>query len=148
MLQRGYDGDCWHGPNLRAVLAGVHMQDAIRTFPPLTHSIWGIVNHLAAWIEVVIRRIDERRAIEEPATGDFPPVTEESDTSWATALAQLDKQHRALLELIENLHAARLDEIVAGKNYPIAEMLCGTAEHYAYHAGQIALLKKLAGVHS
>ena len=32
-----------------------------------------------------------------------------------------------------------------GKAYPVAVMLHGTAQHYAYHAGQIALHKKLTG---
>ena len=38
---------------------------------------------------------------------------------------------------------ARLDETVPGKDYPVAVMLHGTTQHYAYHAGPIALLKKL-----
>jgi hypothetical protein len=31
----------------------------------------------------------------------------------------------------------------AAGDYPAAVQLHGTAQHYAYHAGQIALLKKL-----
>ena len=36
-------------------------------------------------------------------------------------------------------------ETVPGKDYPVAVMLHGTVQHYAYHAGQIALLKRLVG---
>jgi hypothetical protein len=36
-------------------------------------------------------------------------------------------------------------ETVAGETYPVAVTLHGTTRHYAYHAGRIALLKKLAG---
>lgn len=55
--RRAYDGDCWHGPPLRGVLAGVDAATAASAHPLLTHSPWAMVNHLAAWVEVVIRRI-------------------------------------------------------------------------------------------
>ena len=113
--------------------------------PQLAHSIWALVNHLAAWVEVVARRITERKAILTPDAGDFPPVSDRGDAAWESALENLDRQHRQLLDVIAGLDAARLDETVPGKDYPAAVMLHGTAQHYAYHAGQIAILKKLSG---
>jgi uncharacterized damage-inducible protein DinB len=142
-LRRAYDGDCWHGPPLREVLKGVSAVSAAAKHPRLVHSIWALVNHLSAWVEVVARRITEKRAIMTPDAGDFPPVTETSEGAWAAALEDLDRQHRKLLDVVAGLDAARLDETVPGKDYPAAVMLHGTAQHYAYHAGQIALLKKL-----
>ena len=144
-LRRAYDGDCWHGPPLREVLKGVSAETAQALHPQLAHSIWALVNHLAAWVEVVARRITGRKAILTPDAGDFPPVSDPGDAAWESALENLDRQHRRLLEVIAGLDAARLDETVPGKDYPAAVMLHGTAQHYAYHAGQIALLKKLAG---
>jgi hypothetical protein len=38
-----------------------------------------------------------------------------------------------------------LDTTVPGKDYTYAVMLHGAAQHVLYHAGQIALLKKLTG---
>lgn len=143
-LRRAYDGECWHGPPLRDVLSGVAAATAAAKHPPLVHSIWALVNHLAAWVEVVARRITEWRAITEPDAGDFPPVTDTSAVAWAAALEHLDRQHRKLLEVVAGL-GAKLDAVVPGKDYPVAVMLHGTVQHYAYHAGQIALLKKLAG---
>jgi hypothetical protein len=144
-LRRAYDGDCWHGPPLREVLAGVTAATAAARHPQLAHSIWALVNHLAAWVEVVARRITEWRAVVEPDAGDFPPVTDTSEAAWAAALEHLDRQHRRLLDVVAGLDAARLDATVPGKDYPVAVMLHGTAQHYAYHAGQITLHRKLAG---
>jgi hypothetical protein len=144
-LRRAYDGECWHGPPLREVLAGVTAATAAARHPQLAHSVWALVNHLAAWVEVVVLRISERRAIRLPDAGDFPPVTDTDDAAWAAALDTLDRRHRQLLDVVAGLDAAKLDEIVPGKTYPVAVMLHGTAQHYAYHAGQIALLKKLVG---
>jgi len=142
-LRRAYDGDCWHGPPLREALKGVTATKARALRPELAHSAWALVNHLAAWVEVVTRRVIERRAIATPAAGDFPPVTDTSAGAWAAALDSLDRQHRRLLEAIAGLDPARLDETVPGKDYPTAVMLHGAAQHYAYHAGQIALLKRV-----
>ena len=142
-LRRAYDGDCWHGPPLREVLKGVSAKAAAAKHPKLAHSIWGLVNHLAAWVEVVATRATERRAIMTPDAGDFPPATDTSEKAWSAALENLDRQHRNLLGVVAGLDAAKLDETVPGKDYPVAVMLHGTAQHYAYHAGQIALLKKL-----
>lgn len=143
-LRRAYDGDCWHGPHLRAALEAVTAEAAATRHPPLVHSVWAMVNHLAAWVEVVAIRITERREAVEPEAGDFPPVTDTSEEAWSAALDDLDRQHKKLLGVVADLDAARLDEIVPGKPYPIAVMLHGTAQHYAYHAGQIALHKKLS----
>jgi hypothetical protein len=144
-LRRAYDGDCWHGPPLRATLKGMTATAAATRHPPLVHSVWAMVNHLAAWVEVVAIRIIERRAAVEPEAGDFPPVTDTSEAAWTATLDNLDQQHRKLLDVVAGLDAARLDETVPEKPYPVAVMLHGTAQHYAYHAGQIALHRKLVG---
>ena len=71
-LERGYDGDAWHGPPLRKVLDGVTAEAASARPIPGGHSIWEIVVHLSAWDDVVARRIEEGRAVEEPDGGNFP----------------------------------------------------------------------------
>jgi hypothetical protein len=144
-LRRAYDGDCWHGPPLREVLKGIPASQAAAKHPQLVHSIWALVNHLAAWVEVVANRITEWRPITGPDAGDFPPVTDTSEAAWSAALDNLDRQHRHLLDVVAGLEAAKLDATVPGKPYPVAVMLDGTAQHFGYHAGQIALLKKLVG---
>jgi hypothetical protein len=127
------------------VLEGVTAQSAAARHPQLGHSIWALVSHVAAWVEVVTLRIAEWRPIETPEAGDFPPVADTTEAAWAAALDDLERRHGALLRVVGSLEAARLDETVPGKNYPVAVMLHGTAQHYAYHAGQIALLRRLVG---
>ena len=142
-LNRGYDGDAWHGPPLRKVLDGVTADVAYAQPIPGGHSIWEIVVHLSSWDDVVTRRIDERRAIEAPVGGDFPPVIGSGADAWSDALRELDYQHARLVETVSNLGAERLYETVAGKDYSLAHMLRGVMQHMAYHAGQIALVRKL-----
>ena len=143
-LERGYDGDAWHGPPLRKVLVGVTADIAASRPIPEGHTIWELVAHLSAWDGVVADRILERRAIETPETGDFPLVTEGGPEAWAEALRKMDREHARLVETVSGLDPARLQETVAGKGYSTAHMIRGVMQHMAYHAGQIALLRKLA----
>jgi hypothetical protein len=99
-LRRAYDGDAWHGPPLREVLKGVTAAVAVRKHPQLAHSVWVLVNHLSADIDLVTRRITEWRAIGE--TEDFLAVTDSSESAWAAALENLDRQHRTLLSRSPN----------------------------------------------
>jgi hypothetical protein len=142
-LARAFDGDSWHGSPLQEVLKGVTAQQAAATHPQLAHSMWGLVLHLTAWIEVVTLRLSDRRPIHTPQAGDFPAVVETSVDAWKKTLDELKRQHLNLLNALADLRPEKFDEIVPGMNYPAAVMLHGTSQHYAYHAGQIALLKKL-----
>jgi len=143
-LHRAYDGAAWHGPSFREVLADVTAAVAARRHPVLTHSIGTLVRHVSAWVEVARRRIVEWQPIDVPPAEDFP-IADGSPAGWEAALAELDHRVRALRELVVGLDTARLDATVPGKDYPVAVMLHGTAQHLAYHAGQIAQLKKLLG---
>ena len=115
-----------------------------RIIPNSSTPISARVNHLAAWVEVVARRITEWRAI-LARRRRFPAVADTGDEAWAAALDNLDRQHRNLLDVVARLDAAKLLEVVPGKDYAVAVMLHGTAQHYSYHAGQIALLKEAGG---
>lgn len=93
------------------------------------------------------RRLDgDRRA---PARGiafdpspseDYPDVT---GTPWEELVRRLDRAHQSVLTRVDLLTEADLDRNVAGKSYSVAFMLNGLAQHTTYHAGQIALLKKI-----
>ncbi len=144
-LERGYDGDAWHGSPLRKILDGVTAEAAAKQPVPGGHSIREIVLHLAAWENVVVRRIEEGTAIESPDEGDFPKVDSAGADAWESALKLLDARHARLLLAVSGLDSSRLSEAVVGKNYRIDHMLRGAVQHMAYHAGQIALIKKLIG---
>jgi hypothetical protein len=144
-LHRAWDGDCWHGQPLQDVLREVTAGVAAVKHPQLAHSIWGLVHHLTVWVEVVRLRIGRPDPLLEPDRGNFPPVTDSSPEAWESAVRELGSQIGQLRELVGTLSPAALDEIVPGKDDTVVVALHGTAQHLAYHAGQIALLKKLVG---
>ena len=132
----------WHGAALRKILAGVTAEHAVASPIPGYRSIWELVLHISHWQEVFRLRI-EGTAMSLPAEGDWPPVRNTSEAAWQEALAFLDQVHEKLIGSVSALKDSDLDRIVPGKPYTIAWMLHGLVRHHVYHAGQIAMIKRL-----
>ncbi len=140
-LKRAFEGEAWHGPSLRELLAGVTAEIAARKPLAQAHSIWEILLHVAAWENAVRRRL-EGEAVALSDEEDWPAVHDTSEAAWQNALAAVENGQRQLRETIRRLSDAQLGDIVPGKNYSVYFMLHGVIQHDLYHAGQIALLKK------
>jgi uncharacterized damage-inducible protein DinB len=142
-LRRAFEGGAWHGPSLQEVLAGVTAERAAARPINDAHSIWEIVLHLAAWDAVVRRRLEGER-VATPTEVDWPPPTDTSEAAWSKTLEQLKTNHAELRRAVSRLDDSRLDDILPGVNqqWPVYITIHGSIQHYLYHAGQIALLKK------
>ena len=109
------------------------------------HTIWELVLHIAAWDGAVLRRLGGA-AVELSDAENFPAVTDSSEAAWRAALAQVRRVHEQLVAAVAALPDSRLDDKVPGKegaHYTFYYMLHGVVQHELYHAGQIALLKKM-----
>jgi hypothetical protein len=138
-LHRALFGEAWHGPALQQVLEGVGAAQAAAHPIPSAHSIFELVKHLHAWIVVVDRAVRGGEYERIEGDRDWPPVFDESEAAWVDALAELEHCARSLEEAVRALPPDRLGD-GDGSFY---NMLHGTAEHLAYHAGQIRLLARL-----
>lgn len=142
-LKRAHQGEAWHGPCLRELLADVSPAQAARKLAPDAHSIWELVEHIIVWEEIVRRRLAGEIVIDVPNEIDFPTVNNASETAWQATLQRLADGNQALRDGIKECADAKLEEIVPGMEYTNYFMLHGVIQHTLYHAGQIALLKKL-----
>ena len=114
---------------------------------PITraHTIWELVLHIAAWDGAVLRRLSGT-AVTLSDAENFPSVTDTSEAAWLRTLAEMRRVHEELVRAVSTFPDSRLDEIVPGKegtHYTFYYMLHGVVQHELYHAGQIALLKKM-----
>ena len=144
-LRRAFSGEAWHGDSLFEILEGVTAKQAAARPIKNAHAIWELVLHIAAWDNAVLQRLGGV-AVELSATQNFPPVTDASETAWRKALAEVRRVHEELVKAVSVLPDSQLDEMVPGKegaHYTFYYMLHGVAQHELYHAGQIALLKKM-----
>jgi uncharacterized damage-inducible protein DinB len=141
-LHRAHCGDAWHGPSLKEILANVSAATALARPAPGVHTSWEIVRHITAWLGACGRRL-QGEALDLTPDQDWPAGSDTSDAAWQAALEALDAATDALEKRIAALPADGLRKGVAGANYSVRFMLEGVVQHHLYHAGQIALLKKL-----
>ena len=142
-LKRAFEGDAWHGPAVLEVLEGVSASAAASKPVAGAHSIWELVLHIAAW-DGAIRRRMKGQALQLSPEQDFPPVKDTSDAAWRSAVDSLKQNHTELIAALVAMPDYRLTATVPGKDYDFYHMLHGAVQHELYHAGQIALLKKVA----
>lgn len=152
-LARAYDGDPWHGTAVVRILDGLSCADAHVHPIPDAHSIWELVLHMAAWTGEVRRRLEGGEPA-EPAEGDWPaPPPAPDDAAWRDAKNRLRSAHESLLATLTQTPPSRLPRVVGtpkrdpamGSGVTCEIMLHGLAQHHAYHAGQIAILKRALG---
>ena len=153
-LARGVDGDAWHGDSVSVILRDVTAATAAARPYDGTHSIWEVVRHMTAWTNEVARRLDGHPA-GEPLEGDWPSPGGDAEDDWTRDVAAFTDANRRLIQKVATLSDAALRaspvdrrDRAAGTGVTYAVTLHGLAQHHAYHAGQIALLKKLARVRS
>jgi nicotinate-nucleotide pyrophosphorylase (carboxylating) len=142
-LRRAWDGDAWHGPPLAKILAGTTAVTAVTRPGAGAHSIAEIVLHLTTWHEVALRRL-QGEEYEPPAGENWPEVTSLGEPAWQNVLFELRRSFENLCVALEDLEEEQLVGPAPGKDYSVYVLLHGVVQHNLYHAGQIALLKKLA----
>ena len=148
-LQRALEGDPWHGDSASAILRGVTAQIAAARPPGGAHSIWEIVRHMTAWTNEVARRLDGH-APGEPQEGDWPVPAGSSADDWQRDVAALTDANRRLIDKLRAidehaLHAPPVErrDRESGSGMTHYMTLHGLSQHHAYHAGQIAILKRI-----
>jgi uncharacterized damage-inducible protein DinB len=141
-LRRAFEGDAWHGPALLALLKDVDATTAAAKPSPDVHSIWELVLHIAVWDAASIRRLSGEKT-QPTGVDNFPIVPKPTEAAWRKAVAAAKRTHDALVKTVKAMPESRLRERVPGKKYDFYFMLHGVVQHELYHAGQIAILKKL-----
>jgi uncharacterized damage-inducible protein DinB len=147
-IRRAFEGSAWHGDSMLELLADVNAKTAAARPIKDAHSIWEILLHVAAWDDVVARRTGGT-AVTLTDEQNFPTVTDTSEAAWSRAIESTKKTHHELIKAVAAFSDSRLTDQVPGKTenyYNFYYMFSGIVQHELYHAGQIALLKKVAVV--
>ena len=150
-FERAHDGDPWHGSPVKEILRGLTHEQAARRPPNGAHSIWALVLHMTGWRNEVARRAAGEAAA-EPAGGDYPDIGDPTEGRWKDALEALDASHARLVTIVEGLSDDHLLKPTNDpRNRPLGTgvtyyvLLHGIVQHDAYHAGQIAILRRVLG---
>lgn len=147
LLDTAYDRVSWHGPNLRGSLRGVTLAQAAWRPAAGRHNIWELLVHAAYWKYVAWRRLTGAQRGSFPLAGSnfLTRPIERSAQAWRADLDLLDDTHRTLRAAVAKIPARQLDRPSGQSGVTNRALATGVAAHDLYHAGQIQLLKRLAG---
>ncbi len=143
-VRRAAEGGAWHGPSVLENLEGVTATVAAAHPLAGAHSVWEILNHVTAWNRAVARRLGGER-VELEGEADWPPVRDASETAWQAAVEDFRASLAELRTKLKSMGNEELGMPVPGREHNNWFMLNGVVQHYAYHGGQIAVLRKAAG---
>lgn len=144
LLDEGYDRSAWHGPNLRGSLRGVSARNAAWRPAPGRHNVWELALHAAYWKHAARRRLTGGKRGAFPAKGSNwfrRPAEASSEKAWRADLALLEREHRALREVVARFPPKDLARRKGRRS--ATQVIAGVAAHDVYHAGQIQLVKAL-----
>ncbi len=142
-LRRTITGPMWHGPSLREALDGMTAADAVERPMRSMKTVWEIVLHVTARAERA-RLLMDGMGLEEPTLEeDWPPIPSPcTAAAWESSQARMADAYRSMAVRVCEVISSGFLKVVEPRGYNVATMADGVAEHGAYHAGQIVLLRK------
>ena len=145
-IRRAFEGEAWHGDSVREILRDVKFYAE----PPPGQFLTRIRS--GNWCSTSQPGIKSRLSVSrepptsQPTTRTSPKVKDSSEAAWNHTLQHLWQHPHALVKAVASFPDARLMELVPGKtgdHYNFFYLFSGIVQHELYHAGQIALLKKI-----
>jgi uncharacterized damage-inducible protein DinB len=143
-LERTFTGPTWHGPAVEKILQGVSAEVAARPSPAGIHSIWQIVDHMNFWAAAVRGWLAGDRT-RPPDEASWATITDTSEAAWHACQQRLRNTIEGLIDDVAKLDDAQLSDRIMDEMPPLYAILHGVVQHNIYHAGQIAILTKIAG---
>jgi uncharacterized damage-inducible protein DinB len=151
-LETTLDGDPWYGSSVSRIIERIDASQAAAHPIAGAHSIWELVVHMTAWVNETNRRL-RGGAHGTPEEGDWPVVASTTAASWQSATAALARAHSSLAATLTAMDDGDLGRQIgggqidaAGQPVSLYDTTLGVLQHDAYHAGQIAILKKALGM--
>ena len=141
-LKSIYDGPAWHGPAIKEVLAKIEVAAMLKSTEK-SHNIVELVNHMTAWRNYAIKKLEGEDSYEVSDAENFSSISSKDPDIWQKAISDLEFSQNRLLDLLSEVEDEKLKEIVAGREYSYYFLIEGLINHDVYHLGQIVLLNQL-----
>ena len=139
---RAMNGDAWHGDPVWKILEGLTPEQAATYGRANAHNIWELVSHMTFWETEVCRRLKHLPA-RSPDKLNFPATPEVTAENWNKTLRDFRQSNDDFRSAVAELDDAKLDRPLPGRDKAAYVEVHGVIQHNLYHAGQIALLRKV-----
>ena len=145
MIDQAWDGESWHGQNLRGSVRRLTAEQAVWRPAAGGHNIQELVVHAAYWKYVALRRLKglDKGSFAYKGSNWFARKAGADRALWKEDVALLVDTHEALRAAIAGLTPAGLRRVTPGAKTTNLALINGIAAHDLYHTGQIQLIKRL-----
>ncbi|NNE66062.1 MAG: DinB family protein [Pyrinomonadaceae bacterium] len=146
-LEQAFQKKSWHGTNLTGSIRGLKLKTAAFRPGKDRNNIWELIVHCAYWKYSVFRRLEELPAGSFPLKGSnfFRRPEEKTEKALKADIKLLKNCHKDLLDAVARFSQRRFDDVPKGSKTTYRDLIVGVGAHDLYHAGQIQLIKRLAG---
>ena len=146
-IKKVLSGEAWFGPNVYAIIESVSFETAYEKPPGSVHNIAEIVLHMLSWTEEVLDRMNGMNA-QLPSSGNWPDTGAPDEQKWQNYVNDLKLVSVNLTRVIqgfpEEVWGNLINDDRPGEPVTTYEgLVWGFIEHQVYHAGQVALLKRI-----
>ena len=150
-LQTAFEGSpAWYGPSIFQLLDKITADQASTRPIAGFHTIWELVQHIMVWEDEAQKCLEGAKFRWLPEEDEWPTVQDISKKAGQLTTESLKRSHQHLLETLSRFDVTQFDLIVPSEpsvHTPWSMtsfhgLLIGIIQHAAYHAGQIAILKK------
>ena len=139
------NGEAWYGNSVQEILTGISAPQACAHPIPDAHSIWELVCHLQAWVELSCGAANGTPIPAWPGMRqdmDWPVIKRRDESAWRETVDSFFASYRTLEKVINSFGDERMESTVPGRTYKFCRLFEGMIQHAIYHSGQIAILKK------
>ena len=144
VIEEGYGSGAWHGPDLKAAVSEVSPTLAFWRPAAGRHNIAEVALHHAFFVRSVVGQLSGKTP--EPfvlAGEDWFVLSDRGRLTWPEILGVVESQQKALAAAVTKIATSR-GQRTAGELAPF-DLVLGITCHAIYHAGQVPLIKRLAG---
>tara|TARA_R110002012_G_scaffold11112_5_gene49899 strand:+ start:176 stop:634 length:459 start_codon:yes stop_codon:yes gene_type:complete len=137
-----YHGHPWLDVTLEDTLSRITAAQAHQRPLKSGNTIWEIVNHLIAWRENVLKRV-QGEVLETPANNYIKKIEDASEEAWQQTLNALETTQKEWLYFLSTFPEADFEKEYPTNKHSYYKHIHGIIQHDAYHLGQIVLLAKM-----
>lgn len=137
-----YHGHPWIDVTLEDTLSRINAEQANQRPLKNGNTIWEIVNHIIAWRENVLKRV-QGEVLETPSNNYIEKVEDVSEEAWQQTLETLETTQKQWLYFLNTFPEADFEKEYPVNKHSYYKHIHGIIQHDAYHLGQIVLLAKM-----
>ena len=137
-----YHGHPWLDVTLQDTLSRIKPSQANQRPIADGNTIWEITNHLIAWRQNVLKRV-QGEVIQTPSNNYIEKIQDPSDEAWRQTQEALETTQKEWLYFLSTFNEADFRNEYPVNKLTYYQHIHVIIQHDAYHLGQIVLLAKM-----